>query len=71
MEDELHFAFICPLYESERTALYRKVMGKCNNFMTLTNEEKLIELMKNHQNMFIKCIVHAWKTRSEKLYVNV
>ena len=47
IEDELHFIMKCPLYATERQALFTSVQNNCRSFNLLTNEEKFVFIMSN------------------------
>ena len=68
VEDEIHFVFCCPLYETNREKLYTLVKAHNNKFDQLLPQDKLIYLLKNHVKYLCIFLSQAWDQRTESLY---
>ena len=63
IEDELHFIFECKEYCEFRNEMYDKVLVKKENFMNLSNIEKLNYLMKDECKILSEYLVNSWNKR--------
>ena len=68
VEDELHFLCICPFYNNVRKAMYENVSALNLDFPQMSNDQKFIELMSNHNLKVCKYLKVAWEKRREALY---
>ena len=69
VEDETHFAFICPIYNNFRNDLYHNIQMHNVNFINWTNTEKLKCLFKEYPRQFAKFLVRAFNRRRNILFV--
>ena len=56
IEDEGHFIIKCPLYTEERKLLFDCCRKECNNFDSLTEEQKFLFIMSNETPCIIKIL---------------
>ena len=71
VEDEVHFALSCPLYNGLRTELFAKINSQNINFKLLNDNQKFIWLMSCEDtivlNAFAKYLLDCYELRSKML----
>ena len=68
IENEIHFLCVCPIYNEIRIKLYKKACKSCNNFLTKSNEEKLIYLLNYLFKDTSNFVTDAWSLRHTIVY---
>ena len=67
-EDEIHFLFICPLYDTFRTTLFQTVTENNHIFLELNNADNFLFLVIHFWKHLLKFVEAAWKERKSKLF---
>ena len=67
-EDEIHFLFICSLYDTFRTTLFQTVTENNHIFLELNNADKFLFLVIHFWKPLSKFVEAAWKERKSKLF---
>ena len=67
-EDEIHFLFICSLYDTFRTTLFQTVTENNHNFLEPNNADKFLFLVIHFWKPLSKFVEAAWKERKSKLF---
>ena len=70
VENEIHFLFECQLYTTLRTSFYSEMEALNNNFITLSNEDKLKTLFSGSKFIRKFCLYldDCYRKRSSVLY---
>ena len=68
IENEIHFVCKCPLYLVDRDTLFNSAKNVMPSFQNLSDQDKLIFLMKNCQKELAQYTVKAWNTRKQQLF---
>ena len=68
VEDEFHFVFHCPLYDSLRNVLFEKVQDKNPDLFWLPESSMLSWLFEEEVFAVGKFIEKAWQLRWKMLY---
>ena len=70
VEDEMHFLFVCPLYNEIRQQYYERFKEIVPNFEDLTHVEKLNKFMScDFVKLSAEFVNNCYCLRKEKLYV--
>ena len=67
-EDEMHFLPRCTCYNDLRRLLTKKAIETRGDFSTLTDSQKLVNLIQNHYVCMAKYIVAAMNKQKLSLY---
>ena len=67
-EDEIHFLFICSLYDTFRTTLFQTVTENNHIFLELNNADTFSFLVIHFWKPLSKFVEAAWKERKSKLF---
>ena len=65
-KDEIHFVFICSLYDTFRT--FQTVTENNHNFLELNNADKFIFLVIHFWKPLSKFVEAAWKMRKANFF---
>ena len=68
VEDQMHFVFHCPLYNTYREDLYCKARALIPAWDNLTDTDKLIELFSEMPRNLGKYVKNAFVLRRRTLY---
>ena len=63
IEDEIHFLCNCKAYEHLRNKLFKTVLLKCCDFLSLTDDEKLVVIVNHFEKDLVEFISNSWKLR--------
>ncbi len=67
IEDEIHFLLYCTEYDTIRQNILGKIINSIDNFNTMSNEEKLKNIMCENQQSIARYIVKAIEMRKDKV----
>ena len=70
VESEKHLLCHCPLYAELRQTFYEEVSQTCNQFISMSDDEKFVHLLKYEWKLTSNFLNSAWSLRTQKLYLN-
>ncbi len=68
LEDQIHFAFKCPLYDDIRNDFFITCIERINNWADLNDTEKIARLFNDYPRMFGKYIRKIFVHRKSILF---
>ncbi len=69
VEDEIHFACKCNLYNDVRKTMYRTVEHKHTDFYMYDNKDKFIFLVQHEWKILGNYLDEVWSECTHKLYI--